>query len=118
MIIKVSLHKLIGHDFDWFNALVLDEEPCYKRRLISEMIHIAAQDSSLNIQTDTANLDKSYITMLEKFFLNLPALNLGFASESMTLSFMCRGASSFFTYNTYFNKRFDFLRVILSVITV
>ncbi|EFN60538.1 hypothetical protein EAG_15774, partial [Camponotus floridanus] len=56
---KKGIYK--NDDFDWANISVLDEEPCYKRRLISEMIHIASQDFSLNIQSDTINLDKSYV---------------------------------------------------------
>jgi len=29
-----------GHDFDWDNVEILDKEPHYNKRLISEMIYI------------------------------------------------------------------------------
>ena len=37
----ISKHRLqLEHDFDWNNIEILDEEPCYNKRLISEMFFI------------------------------------------------------------------------------
>jgi len=33
----VSLHRLEGHDFNWDNVSILDEEPNYKKKLIADM---------------------------------------------------------------------------------
>jgi len=41
----------LNHDFDWNNIQILNEEPCYYKRLISEMINIKKQSNSLNLQT-------------------------------------------------------------------
>ncbi|KYN33415.1 hypothetical protein ALC56_12127, partial [Trachymyrmex septentrionalis] len=38
-------------DFQWDNVKILNEEPCYKKRLISEMLNIKKQKNSLNLQT-------------------------------------------------------------------
>ena len=47
-------HRLqYDHDFQWNKVRTLDEEPCYKKRLISEMLNIKKQDNSLNLKTDT-----------------------------------------------------------------
>jgi len=62
----VSGHRLEGHEFDWDNILILDEEPSYKKRLISEMLHISQQCNGLNVQSDTDLLDKSYIPLIKK----------------------------------------------------
>jgi len=56
----VSLHRLEGHEFDWNNVSILDEEPRYVRRIISEMLHISKQNHSINIQSDTELLDDLY----------------------------------------------------------
>ncbi|EFN74502.1 hypothetical protein EAG_03552, partial [Camponotus floridanus] len=56
----ISSHRLIGHDFKWNKILILDEVPIYRRRLVSEMLHILSQKNSLNVQTDTSMLDASY----------------------------------------------------------
>jgi len=62
----VSGHRLEGHEFDWDNILILDEEPSYKKRLISEMLHISQQRKGLNVQSDTDMLDKSCIPLIKK----------------------------------------------------
>ncbi|EFN67155.1 hypothetical protein EAG_12459, partial [Camponotus floridanus] len=56
----VSDHKLAGHEFNWDDVRILDEDPSFLRRIISEMIHITRHNNSLNIQNDTDNLDKAY----------------------------------------------------------
>ena len=46
------------HDFDWNNIQILDKEPCYNKRLISEMLNIKKQKNlillCLNFQIDKA----------------------------------------------------------------
>jgi len=56
------------HDFDWNNIEILDEEPCYSKRLISEILYIKKQKNSLNLQTDTEGLHKTYIPIVNKIF--------------------------------------------------
>jgi len=57
----ITEHRLRSqHEFDWDNVRVLNQEPNYNKRLISEMIHIKKQKQGLNAQTDTALLDPVY----------------------------------------------------------
>jgi len=42
-----------SHTFDWKNTQILDTEPNYFKRLISEMLHIKEQPNGINTQTDT-----------------------------------------------------------------
>ena len=58
----ITEHRLQAqHDFDWNNIKVLDEEPCYNKQLISEMINIKKQVNNLNLQTDTEDFNKAHI---------------------------------------------------------
>jgi len=51
-------HRLqSNHEFDWDDVRVLDEEINYKKRLISEIIHIKKQKHGLNSQNNTVLLD-------------------------------------------------------------
>jgi len=61
----ISEHKLaLGHDFDWENVKILDEEPYLGKRLISEMLHIKKQTNSINLQTDTEGLHDAYLPII------------------------------------------------------
>lgn len=61
----ISEHRLnCHHDFDWENVEILDEEGCYKRGLISEMLSIKRQKSGLNKQSDIEFLSDAYIPVL------------------------------------------------------
>lgn len=42
----VSNHRLTGHAFGWDEVKILDKEPSYLRRIISEMIYIIRQKNS------------------------------------------------------------------------
>ncbi|XP_071579747.1 uncharacterized protein [Temnothorax nylanderi] len=55
-----------NHNFDWSNAEILDNEPYYYKRLISEMLCIKRQVNGLNLQTDTEGLPDSYLSVIEK----------------------------------------------------
>ncbi|XP_018337091.1 PREDICTED: uncharacterized protein LOC108745430 [Trachymyrmex septentrionalis] len=68
---KASAHSVItehrlrhNHDFQWDNVLILDEEPSYRKRLISELLHIKRQKNSLNLQTE--GLYKAYFPIINK----------------------------------------------------
>ncbi|EFN63809.1 hypothetical protein EAG_08598, partial [Camponotus floridanus] len=39
----LSHHRLEGHEFSWNNVKILDQDPLFLRRIISEMIHITRQ---------------------------------------------------------------------------
>lgn len=43
----VSTHRLAGHEFNWDDVLVLDEEPFYRRRIFSEMLYISSQEKRI-----------------------------------------------------------------------
>ncbi|KYN16304.1 hypothetical protein ALC57_11444 [Trachymyrmex cornetzi] len=53
------------HDFDWDNVAILDEEPHYRKRSISEMIFIRRQTHGLNLQ-DMEGLLKAYLPIIDK----------------------------------------------------
>ena len=60
-------HRLqFDHDFQWDKVKILDEEPCYRKRLISDMLNIKNQKNSLNLQTDTESLHKAYTRSVQK----------------------------------------------------
>jgi len=63
----VSLHRLEGHEFDWDNVSILDEEPSFRKRLIAEMLHISKNIHNINIQSDTDCLDKLYQPIIHRF---------------------------------------------------
>jgi len=63
----ITEHRLLhDHDFQWNNVQILDEEPSYRKRLISEMLHIKKQKNNLNLQTDTEGLHKAYLPIINK----------------------------------------------------
>jgi len=54
-----------SHSFDWDNIQILNTEPSYYKRSISEMLHIKEQVNGINAQTDTKLLDESYYDVLD-----------------------------------------------------
>ena len=63
----ITEHKInFQHEFDWDNIEILDHEPNYHKRLVSEMIHIKRQKNSINMQTDTESLHQSYFNVIER----------------------------------------------------
>ncbi|KYN01690.1 hypothetical protein ALC62_07519 [Cyphomyrmex costatus] len=64
----ISQHIIdYGHSFDWENVDIMDVEHNYKKRLISEMLHIKEQSKGLNYMRDTELLSESYISILMRF---------------------------------------------------
>jgi len=53
-----------NHKFDWDSVQILDTESNYKKRLVSEMLHIKEQRHGINSQKDTEFLDESYYCLL------------------------------------------------------
>lgn len=49
-----------NHRIDWKNTKILDREPNYYKRMVSEAIYIKEQKCGLNLQTDINMLDKAY----------------------------------------------------------
>ena len=45
---------------------ILDNEPVFNKRSISEMLFINRQENSINLQTDTAGLHQSYISLINR----------------------------------------------------
>ena len=69
---KANLNSVVGihqnipeHHFDYDNTQILDREPSYYKRLLSEMIHINSNKNTLNKIDDLKTLNNIY-----KVFLN------------------------------------------------
>jgi len=63
----VSEHiKNFNHTFDWEKTKILDTEPFFHKRLISEMIYIKEQKNGINCIKDTEMLDGSYFNILHE----------------------------------------------------
>jgi len=58
------------HIFDWDKVEILDFEPRYQKRLISEMIHIKSPKNSINLNEDTKLLDDVYFNLLHRIAYN------------------------------------------------
>ncbi|KYN06043.1 hypothetical protein ALC62_03043, partial [Cyphomyrmex costatus] len=53
-----------NHDFNWDNVEILDIEPFYNKRLISEMVHIKKQIHGISRQNDTESLPDLYSNII------------------------------------------------------
>ena len=63
----ITDHRInFGHDFAWDGVEILDNEPVFNKRSISEMLFINRQENSINLQTDTAGLHQSYISLINR----------------------------------------------------
>ena len=61
----ITNHRLKeDHEFDWKNIAILDEKSQYRKRLVSEMLHIKRKTRGLNLQTDL----ESYLGRLLKAY--------------------------------------------------
>jgi len=57
----ISKHMLENnHLFDWQNIKILNFEPNYYKRIVSEMIHIKTQRNGLNSVNDIECLDSTF----------------------------------------------------------
>jgi len=62
----ISQHILNhNHSFNWKDIKILDSEPNYNKRLISEMLHIKEQAHGINLKKDTEYLDESYFNLFD-----------------------------------------------------
>ena len=62
----ITDHRLLGHEFDWENVKILDEEKNIRKRLMSEMIYIKRQRNGLNLQSDLDGFDCGYAPIVKK----------------------------------------------------
>jgi len=62
----IKFNHSFDWDNDWDNAKVVDCESKFYKRIISEMIHIKEQKTSLNLNSDTELLDESYFDILKE----------------------------------------------------
>ena len=53
-----------SHEFNWNNVKIIDYESNYKKRLISEMIHIKCDKYKVNKKEDVKFLNSSYVPLL------------------------------------------------------
>jgi len=63
-----------GHDFDWTNVEVLDEEINLKKRFISETIHIKNQNHLYSLFYFNNSIDSNFYFMrvnLDKFIFDI-----------------------------------------------
>ena len=66
----VCQHQInFRHEFDWNRTVVVDSEIIYKKRLISEMIHIKCQKNSINKKDDIYTLNSNYFPLLKSLKL-------------------------------------------------
>jgi len=62
----VSTHKIENnHEMKWSEVAILDVEPSYTKRIISEMIYIKKQIKGLNKQSDTELLPDAYLPIMD-----------------------------------------------------
>jgi len=62
----ISDHRLdCDHEMNWNGVEIVDTEPSYGKRLISEMIYIKKQKHALNKQSDTELLSDIYLPIME-----------------------------------------------------
>jgi len=54
-----------SHSFDWEKVEILDTEPNFFKRSVSEMLHIKEQLNGINSQKDTELLDDAYHDILD-----------------------------------------------------
>jgi len=66
----ISNHILENnHEMNWNGAQILDIEPSFTKRIVSEMIHIKKQSKGLNKQSDTDLLSDTYLPIIETLSL-------------------------------------------------
>ena len=53
------------HNFDWTNFKILDVERNTRKRKIAESLFIKNTKNTINLQTDTKNVDSIYNTLLD-----------------------------------------------------
>ena len=53
-----------NHNFKWDKVDILDIEPSYNKRLISEMVYIKKQKYGINRQNDMESLFEAYIGII------------------------------------------------------
>jgi len=65
----ISCHRLEHkHDFDWDKVEILDMEPHYRKRIVSEMIYIKKQPHELNKYSNMDLLSYNYLPILNQLF--------------------------------------------------
>ena len=57
----------LNHEFNWDDPKIIDIERDYKKRLLSEMIHIKCNKHSINKKEDIHTLNQIYFPILSKF---------------------------------------------------
>lgn len=63
----VNRHQIVhNHSFNFENVKVIDREPNYKKRKISEMLHIKCNDFTINMKEDIQFLSNTYFPLLSK----------------------------------------------------
>jgi len=66
----ISSHRMQDHEFDWAGVHILDNEPSWYKRIISEIMHIKMQPNGLNKQSDTEMLSDSYYPIIQHLKLD------------------------------------------------
>jgi len=65
LLLVVSNHILEhNHEMKWSETTILDIEPSFTKRRVSEMVHIKKQKNALNKQSDTDLLSDAYLPII------------------------------------------------------
>ena len=57
-----------NHEFDWNNTVILDRETNWRKRVISEMLHISRNKNSINKKEDVLKLHHVYKSLVSSTF--------------------------------------------------
>jgi len=126
----VLMYRLLGHNFNWEDTTILNQEPFYKKRLLSEMLHICQQKNGLNIQSDTSLLNDSYLPIINKclvqnlplpchllsnftsfFLFSLPLFFFGFIPYSFPFPLLSSSPTSSFVSTSFVITSFYYFRL-------
>ena len=62
----ITDHRInYNNNCNWKDIKILNKEPSYNKRLISEMVRIKKQKLGLNKQNDTESFPNSYLQILQ-----------------------------------------------------
>ncbi|KYN50362.1 hypothetical protein ALC62_15472, partial [Cyphomyrmex costatus] len=81
----ITNHRIENnYNFNWENVKILDIEPSYNKRLISEILHIKRQKHAINRQNDTESLSGDAVVS-PAMFKNWKTLQVSYPEPSKSI---------------------------------